>query len=334
MTEHDGKPPSATRHLAQPDIAAQAAMYRLMIENTVDLIIRYDTARRRTYVSPSAREMLGFEPREMLGRYASELVHPDDRVEAGLAFSLTGPDCPSINLTFRGLRKDGSIIWVEGQYRYLPEDGGVLAVIRDVTERKRAETMLAEANETLEAANRILQTLAQEDGLTGLSNRRRFDELLDDEFRRARRQSLPLSVLLLDADHFKTYNDHYGHLAGDECLRQISGVIEGVLRRPGDHAARYGGEEFVVLLPATDATGALAVAEQLRQAVSALAIEHPGSPERIVTVSIGVSTLAPSSTAEQPDQLIAAADQALYRAKAEGRNRVVADAIETLTVPV
>jgi diguanylate cyclase (GGDEF)-like protein/PAS domain S-box-containing protein len=332
MTEHNGKPPSATHHITPPDAVAQAAMYRLMIENTVDLIIRYDAGRRRIYVSPSAREMLGFEPKELLGRHASELVHPDDRPEAALAFSKTGPDYPSVNLTFRGLRKDGSIIWVEGQYCYLPQDGGVLAVIRDVTDRKNAETMLAEANKTLEAANRILQALAQQDGLTGLSNRRRFDELLQDEFGRALRQTLPLSVLLLDADRFKAYNDHCGHLAGDECLRQISGVIESILRRPGDHAARYGGEEFVVLLPATGQDGALAVAEQLRQAVSALAIEHPASPERIVTVSIGVSTLAPLSTTDQPDQLIAAADQALYQAKAEGRNRVMAHATEAVTV--
>lgn len=297
-------------------------MYQLMVENTADLIIRYNAARHRIYVSPSAREMLGYEPNEMLGRYATDLIHPDDRAATDAMFRQVGPALPSSNLTFRGVRKDAGIIWVEGQYRYLPEDGGVLAVVRDITDRKHAQTMLAEANATLEAANRRLQVLAQQDGLTGLANRRRFDELLAEEFRRARRQRLPLSLLLLDADHFKAYNDCYGHPGGDECLRQISSAIRQALRRPGDHAARYGGKEFVVLLPATDEAGALIVAEQIRAGVAGLAIEHAASPDRIVTVSIGTGSLLPVTAGHCAGQLIAGADEALYRAKAAGRNRV------------
>jgi diguanylate cyclase (GGDEF)-like protein len=202
--------------------------------------------------------------------------------------------------------------------------------LRDMTEHKEAEALLAKANETLEAANRLLRTLAQQDGLTGLANRRRFDELLDEEFRRARRHDLHLSVLLLDADRFKAYNDHYGHLAGDECLRQISRAIAGVLRRPGDHAARYGGEEFVGLLADTDECGALVVAEQIRQAVAALRIEHLGSASRLVTVSIGVSSLMVLGEDADSHQLMAAADQALYRAKAAGRNRVAGRLMDAL----
>jgi diguanylate cyclase (GGDEF)-like protein/PAS domain S-box-containing protein len=322
MSHDDGTPGSDDRQAGADTIESQAAMYRLMVENTADVIVRYDAALRRVYISPSSLDMFGYEPEEMMGSYASMLIHPEDFEKTETAFRRFGPDQPNFNLTFRAICKDGHIIWVEGQYRYLPGDGGALAVMRDITERRQAETMLAEANETLEAANRILQALAQQDGLTGLANRRRFDEVLVEEFSRARRQREPLSVLLLDADHFKAYNDHYGHLAGDECLRRISAAIESVLRRPGDHAARYGGEEFVVLLPLTDESGALIVAEQIRAAVSALAIQHLGSAPQIVTVSIGVSSLIPFGGADHPDRLIAAADRALYRAKAEGRNRV------------
>jgi diguanylate cyclase (GGDEF)-like protein/PAS domain S-box-containing protein len=332
MTQDGGKPPSASSHTGQDDIAAQAAMYRLMVENAVDLIIRYDSALRRVYVSPSSYELLGYTPEELLGAHPSQMIHPDDFAATDVQFRLFGPAHPNLSLTFRFIRADGRIVWVEGQYRYLPGDGGALGVWRDVTEGKLAESMLAEANATLEAANCILQTLAQQDGLTGLANRRRFDELLEEEFRRARRQALPLSALLLDADRFKAYNDRYGHLAGDECLRQISSAIESVLRRPGDHAARYGGEEFVVLLPATGESGARLVAEQIRASVSALGIEHMGGVAGIVTVSIGTSTLVPSSAADRPDQLIAAADRALYRAKAAGRNRVVTHAADALTI--
>jgi diguanylate cyclase (GGDEF)-like protein/PAS domain S-box-containing protein len=328
MTQDDGKPRSSDRHDEPDDIAAQAAMFRLMVENSVDVIIRYDASLNRVYISPSSLEILGYAPEEMMGGYASKLIHPDDFAQTDTAFRMFGPAQPNFNLTFRAIRKDGRVIWVEARYRYLPGDGGALAVMRDVTERRHVETVLAEANETLEAANRILRTLAQQDGLTGLANRRRFDEVLEQEFRRARRQGRWLSVLLLDADRFKAYNDHYGHLAGDECLRRISRGIEGALRRPSDHAARFGGEEFVVLLPDTDADGALLVAEQIRAATSALGIEHLGSAHGTVTVSIGISSLTPFSSDENPDQLIAAADQALYRAKAQGRNRVASQEVD------
>lgn len=330
MTKDDGRPHLDDNCTCAADIDAQAAMYRLMVENTIDVIIRYDASLHRIYVSPSSYEMLGYRPEEMLGSAPSMLIHPEDFAETDATFRRFGPAFPSFNLTFRAFRKDGRIIWIEGQYRYLPDDGGALAVLRDVTERRRAETMLAEANETLEAANCILQTLAQQDGLTGLANRRRFDELLQEEFRRARRRAQPLSVLLLDVDHFKAYNDHYGHLAGDECLRQISRTIQSAGRRPGDHVARYGGEEFVVLLPATDQDGALIVAEQIREAVFARRVEHHASADRIVTISIGASSLIPLNVYDRPDHLVAAADQALYRAKAAGRNRVAGEVASTL----
>jgi diguanylate cyclase (GGDEF)-like protein/PAS domain S-box-containing protein len=330
MTQDDGQLRSAARQPAQDDIAAQAAMYRLMVESAIDLIICYDAAGVRRYVSPSCRELLGYEAWEMLGRHASALVHPDDFARGSAAFNEVGPAKPTLDLSFRMIRKDGGVIWVEGRYRYLPADGGTLAILRDITGRKRAEAQLAAANEKLGTANRLLLTLAQQDGLTGLANRHRFDELLELEFRRARRQEQPLSMLMVDADHLKAYNDRYGHLAGDECLRQIGRAIESVLWRPGDHTARYGGEEFAVLLPTTDEAGAGIVAERIRNAVAALAIGHLGNTPPIVTVSIGVCSLIPAG-GDRPAQLVSAAEHGLQQAKAEGRNRAVVHCADVLT---
>jgi diguanylate cyclase (GGDEF)-like protein len=264
--------------------------------------------------------MFGYEPAEMLGSTPAAIIHPDDFRKVDPLFRAFGPDSASLQLTFRMRRKDAVYIWVEVQYRYLPDDGGLLAVMRDITARKQAEEMLADANEKLEAANRILQALAHRDGLTGLMNRRRFDELLQEEFDRARRQSLPLALLLFDVDHFKAYNDRYGHLAGDECLRRISRAIEGALQRPGDHVGRYGGEEFVVILPATDQRGCMLVADQLREIVSAMRLEHLGSNLGIVTISVGGSAMVPCHAGDRSTELIEAADRALYQAKMAGRN--------------
>lgn len=310
---------------AAVDDHAQAAMYRIMVENTIDIIVRYNAARERTYISPASREMLGYEPEEMMDSSAAETMHPDDFARVNPRYLKFGPNEPNLEIEFRMRRKDGSYVWVQTRHRYVPEDGTSVAVMRDITVRKNAELLLEEANQTLQAANDVLRQLAQQDGLTGLANRRRFDELLDQEFRRAVREHGPVAILLLDVDSFKAYNDRYGHLAGDNCLRRIARTIEVELQRPSDHAARYGGEEFVALLPATDLTGAMAVAERVREAVEALAIEHLGNAHRMVTLSIGVSAILPYD-GDDPVTLIEAADRALYRAKSDGRNRVLSSA--------
>lgn len=304
------------------DLVADAAMYRVMIENTIDIIVRYDLSRRRTYISPSCREVLGYEPAEMLASDPAEVIHPDDYPSIHPIFTSLSPSRPRLQLAFRMRRKDGNYVWIEAHYRCLPDNLGYLAMLRDVTPRKRAEIQLTEANARLAALNRTLHAWAKQDGLTGLVNRRHFDALLDREFRRAARRQLPLSVLLLDADRFKTYNDHYGHLAGDECLRRISRTMKEMLRRPGDEAARFGGEEFAVLLPATDNDGARHMAERIRNAVMSMSIEHRGSDTGTVTVSIGASSMVPRIPANTPIDLVDAADRALYRAKSGGRNRV------------
>jgi diguanylate cyclase (GGDEF)-like protein len=188
-------------------------------------------------------------------------------------------------------------------------------------ERQRALAALRDSEARLAAANAELAALAMTDGLTGLANRRRFEDALAEEWQRAMRGATPLAVLLCDVDVFKAYNDAYGHLEGDDCLRAVAAAMRGVLRRPGDLAARIGGEEFAALLPGIEAADAVAMAERLREAVQAGGRPHPASPARVVTVSVGVACLVPPRDAT-PDLLIGAADQALYAAKSAGRNQM------------
>jgi diguanylate cyclase (GGDEF)-like protein len=175
---------------------------------------------------------------------------------------------------------------------------------------------------TLKEHTHLLESLAFLDGLTGIANRRQFDQVLEKEWRRMLRRNAPLSLLLIDIDHFKSFNDHYGHGAGDDCLRLVAQTIAGVIRRPGDLAARYGGEEFAVILPETDEKGAHAVAETMRAAINMLKHPHAMSPVADhITVSIGTASGIPSLD-ETEKGLVNAADRALYRAKTAGRNQV------------
>lgn len=175
---------------------------------------------------------------------------------------------------------------------------------------------------SIAGANKILMTQANQDGLTGLSNRRCFDRLLEIEWNRARRDKSSLALLMIDVDFFKKYNDCYGHLAGDDCLRKIAEHLLRVINRPGDVAARYGGEEFVVILPNTDSNGARLVSERLLSNLNAAAIVHEQNlPGGHVTLSIGVSAMIPV-TGYTVSTLTLAADNALYQAKESGRNRI------------
>jgi diguanylate cyclase (GGDEF)-like protein len=197
-----------------------------------------------------------------------------------------------------------------------------LVVFKTFADQLAGAIRMATINRQLEEANHRLQHLSSVDGLTGIANRRQFDEALDSEWRRAYRNDTSLALVMLDLDEFKRFNDAYGHQRGDECLRQVAATLRDGLRRAGDFVARYGGEEFVAILPDCDITGALHYAELVRAAVQELAIPHKCSAvARIVTLSAGVAAASPRHGA-YPDELIAKADQALYAAKGAGKNRV------------
>jgi diguanylate cyclase (GGDEF)-like protein len=208
---------------------------------------------------------------------------------------------------------------------------------QDISERKQAEELLQKTNFALEQEiterrlveqelkikTELLEKLSMQDGLTGIANRRYFDQRAEVEWKRALRSVLPLSLALIDIDHFKQYNDHYGHGAGDDCLRQVAQVLAGYAERPLDLIARYGGEEFVALLPETESDGALHLADRMRAAVEALSIPHAcSSVGSVVTLSIGVATHGSDRVKTDLRHLQECADQALYCAKHRGRNQV------------
>lgn len=197
----------------------------------------------------------------------------------------------------------------------------VVLVLRLTRCMKQSEGRLHAAREVAEAANLKLAELSATDGLTGIANRRRFDDFLALEWARSIRNASPLALLLLDVDHFKAFNDNYGHQAGDEVLRQVAQILRKNARRPTDLAARYGGEEFALIGPDTPVEAALAIAENIREEIASLALPHEYSTHGRLTVSIGlaVSTLG---LPEKPESLIEMADAALYSAKHLGRNRV------------
>jgi len=185
------------------------------------------------------------------------------------------------------------------------------------------EQKVTERTAALEEANQRLELLSTTDALTGVANRRKFNEALDAEWLRARRTQSPIGLVLIDIDHFKLYNDHYGHQGGDSCLQQVATAMKAGLRAGSDLIARYGGEEFVLLLPNTDLAGAMVVAERVRAAVEARHEPHQQSAKGIVTVSLGVTSFVPGGDT-RATQYVEFADQALYEAKRGGRNQVVA----------
>jgi two-component system, chemotaxis family, response regulator WspR len=242
---------------------------------------------------------------------------------------------PIIVLSSKEQALDKGRAFTEGASDYLvkiPDKIELLARIRLHSDRFCAERDRDEAYRALDAlrrkleeSNAELQRLTHLDGLTGVANRRRFDEFLDSEWRRARRNGLPLSLALMDIDYFKRFNDTYGHQGGDECLRQVASALASAVRRAGDLLARYGGEEFAVILPEIPHAGACTVARALHQAVVARELPHAASAVAShVTISLGIVTVRPKDLPEETGaRLVALADEALYQAKREGRNRVV-----------
>lgn len=293
---------------------------------------------RLHYVSPAVEALAGRSREELYRnpRAFVEQVHPDDRPRVQ---DLLDRRVTRHRLGFRLFRPDGELRWVESRvFPAGPGEGGeelVAGVVSDITDRARAEQALRRALDALEQAreeaergkgrleqsNRTLRRLSYQDPLTGVANRRSFDTYLAAEWRREARHHRPISVLLIDVDYFKAYNELYGHVQGDHCLRQVAAALADGLERGGDLVARYGGEEFVVVLPETPLPGARAMAEALRRRVARLRLPHAGSAVAPhLTVSIGVACTVPWQSS--PRCLVQRADEALYLAKGSGRNRV------------
>jgi diguanylate cyclase (GGDEF)-like protein/PAS domain S-box-containing protein len=294
-----------------------AALHALVTENSTDAIIVSDLRGNRRYVSPASEKVCGLKPEEVMRQNIFELVHPHDMAQAKAVARKVQQGHEDAGIECRIRNREGKYVWVEASLRVVwnQETGapsGVLNLVRDISQRKEAEEQLKEAY-------RALESLAITDPLTGLANRRHLDQCLEREWRRGMRERQPLSMLLIDADYFKSYNDEYGHLRGDGCLKQIAESALDVVFRPGDLVARFGGEEFAVILPGTQNEGAMQIATQICAALANRKLKHSANPFGFVTVSIGCATLVPK-LGQNAIQLIERADQALYHAKNNGRN--------------
>jgi diguanylate cyclase (GGDEF)-like protein/PAS domain S-box-containing protein len=297
------------------------SLHKLVTENSRDVIIIADFEGRKSFVSAAGAHWGGWSSEEMLSVPTLTLVHPDDRPKMVNTLHALRSGKDEALAECRARKRDGSYVWVEASLRTIrdPVTGvptGVLNNVREITQRKLAEQQLAQAYRAVEA-------MAITDALTGLANRRGFDQCLTVEWRRGMREHKPLSLLLIDADVFKAYNDAYGHLRGDNCLKQIAEAIQDVILRPGDLVARFGGEEFAVILPNTSAPGAFQLAQDICAMMCNRQLPHSGNPDGIVTVSAGSATLVPQ-LGQGAAALIDCADQALYQAKRNGRNRACA----------
>lgn len=298
------------------------AVYKTLLESTRAIPWKIDWASARfAYIGPQIEGLLGWSQDSWATvQDWAERIHPDDRdrvVQFCIAQSQAGVDHEA---DYRALTCEGDYVWIRDVVHVVRnEDGTVDALVGfmfDISERKRAEEQLLKLQ-------RELTELSFRDGLTGVANRRRLDAFLDAEWTAACRERKPLSLVLADIDCFKEYNDCYGHLAGDACLKRVAGLLEAAERGRG-LLGRFGGEEFLLVLPDTDAAAARERAERCLARFAEARIPHEGSTiGNTLTVSLGVATLVP----RPGDDLLAfleTVDRRLYQAKAQGRNRIVA----------
>ena len=266
----------------------------------------------------------GFTHEEAIGNHTLEINLWQNKAERELFLTELSEKGICENKEFVFERKDKSQFFglLSARIITIYEVPHIINSIKDITERKLAEQKIQQLVQQLEQERNIAQVNSITDSLTGLFNRRYFDDALKTEFFRAKRYGEVLSLIILDIDYFKDFNDHYGHLAGDDCLRQIGTLLNSTIGRVSDITARYGGEEFVVILPKTDHYGAKKIAEQIRKAIEELMIPHATSDiEKYVTVSVGGVTVN-TSIFVLPEQVVLLADEALYSAKRGGRNRI------------
>jgi len=306
---------------ADNHIELDSAVHKTLLESTRAIPWKIDWATTRfTYIGPQIEGLLGWAQASWATvQDWAERIHPEDRdrvVQFCIAQSQAGVDHEA---DYRALTCEGQYVWIRDVVHVVRnEDGTVDSLVGfmfDISERKRAEEQLLKLQ-------RELTELSFRDGLTGVANRRRLDAFLDIEWATACRERKPLSLVLADIDCFKEYNDHYGHLAGDACLRRVAGLLEATAVRGRDLLGRFGGEEFLLVLPDTDAAGARERAERCLGKFTEARIPHDSSTvDTLLTASFGVATLVPAPG----DDLLAfleTVDRCLYRAKAQGRNRV------------
>lgn len=310
------KPPES-----RPVSCDDPGVYRTLLESTKAIPWRIDWATMRfTYIGPQIEALLGWSPSswQSVNDWA-ERMHEDDRqktVDFCVAQSKQGVDHEA---DYRALTRDGDYVWIRDVVHVLRRpDGSVEALVGfmfDITARKQAEDKILQLQ-------RELEVLSYRDSLTGVANRRMFDTLYPVEWAKAGANGEPLSLLVIDIDYFKQYNDHYGHMQGDECLRQVAAVLEAGASRSRDLCARLGGEEFVLLLPATDAQAARKVAERCRRLLAQKELPHARSGVgRLVTVSIGIGTIVPAGQ-DRAEVFLDRIDRRLYQAKSAGRDQV------------
>jgi len=305
------------------DMDCDFAVYRTLLESTMAIPWKIDWATKRfAYIGPQIEKLLGWRQ----DSWASvedwvARIHPDDReyvFNFCVSQSIAGIDHEA---DYRALTASGDFVWIRDVVHVVRRPGGevdcLIGFMFDITERKKNEHELLEMQKKLE-------TLSYQDGLTGAANRRMFDNRLETEWMSAARTRQPLSLILLDIDHFKQFNDYHGHAEGDECLIRVAAALKQVGCRPRDIVARYGGEEFVLLLPDTSEASARQLAERCQRAIADLRIVHgQSSCSPHVTASIGVSTITPQA-GDKSRMLFDAADKLLYSAKQVGRNRIMA----------
>jgi diguanylate cyclase (GGDEF)-like protein/PAS domain S-box-containing protein len=308
----------AGRRRLEIELRQSEGNFRVLAEYSQDMIVRTGLDGRARYFSPAVLEITGWTPAELTGNPVRELVHPEHQTTFDQMWKSLAVNPAQQVSTYPLKLKTGSYLWVESNARLVsdPATGQareVVSVIRDVSQRVADRQQLMQAY-------REAEVLVTTDPLTGLTNRRGFDEALRSEWHIAVNARSSISLLMVDVDYFKDYNDLHGHPPGDECLKAIAKTLKRGLFRPADLPVRLGGDEFAVLLPNTPAEGAREIAERLRAAVAALELEP--EPGRVVrtSVSIGFACLAPSLE-EDPGSLLAAADKALYAVKrARSRN--------------
>lgn len=298
-----------------------STVYKTLLESTKAIPWKIDWATMQfAYIGPQIEQLLGWTPDSwQTANDWAERMHPEDRewvVNFCVSQSQSGIDHEA---DYRALTKDGHYVWIRDVVHVVRKENGevdsLIGFMFDISERKKTEEQLANLRKELEE-------MSYKDGLTGVANRRMFDSVLELEWSNARRSRQPLSLIMLDIDHFKEYNDHYGHIQGDDCLIRVAKVLTTAATRSRDFIARFGGEEFVLVLPETDAEAAAKIAERCRQLIFKAQIPHLNSSvSNVITISVGVGTILPSHQ-DQPMAFVEATDKKLYLAKQQGRNRV------------